>query len=168
MTGRVQLAEIALERLKAGDADRDIGQPLAPRPSEGVGHDDGEGVAGQAPQTVAQRAGGAVGVLGQEARGVRVDVGLVDARVGADQAMMGLDDEDALVLAHDAAALAEDHLGEPRIAADLLGDRACGGRGGDLGEPHHAPLGLGDDLLAHDEQVPVRGAACPAGRRRPR
>ena len=93
-------------RLEPGEADRDVDEPLAPRPAEGVGDDDGELVAGERPQPLAQRARGAVGVLGQQAGGVRVHVGLVHARVGADEAVMRLHDEHALGLADDAPALA--------------------------------------------------------------
>src|SRR6266542_1017601 len=74
--------------------------------------------------------------------------------------MMGLDDEDALVLADHPPALAQDHLGEPQVASDLLGQRPGARGGGDLGEPYHSALGFGDDLLGDDEQVSAgeRGA----------
>src|SRR6266508_348580 len=42
VAGRIPLAEIALERQKAGEPDRDVGETLAPRPAEGVGDDDGQ------------------------------------------------------------------------------------------------------------------------------
>ena len=41
VAGGVELAEIALDRLEAGQADRDVDEPLAPGPAERVGDDDG-------------------------------------------------------------------------------------------------------------------------------
>ncbi len=95
----------------------------------------------------------AVGVLRQEARGIGVDIGLVDARVGADPAVVRLHDEHALVASHHPPALAQDHLRELRVAPELEGERLRAGRRRDLGEADEAPLGLGDDLLAHHEDV---------------
>src|SRR6185295_17855286 len=86
-------------------------------------------------------------------RGIRVHVGLVHARVGAHEALAGLDDEHVLGLADDAPALPQDHLHEARIATDLPRDRLGLGGHAHLRETHHAPLGLGDDLLAHHQQV---------------
>src|SRR5262249_56564216 len=80
-------------------------------------------------------------------------VGLIDPRVRADESVMRLHYEHALVLAHHAPALTQDDLDEARIAPDLLRypERLWGG--GDVAEADDAPLRLGDDLLAHHEEI---------------
>src|SRR5437867_1680317 len=87
VAGGILLAEIALDRLDARHADGDVGQALAPGTSEGVGDDDAEIVAGESAERFPELAGRAVGVLGQETGRLEIDVGLVDAGIGADPAM---------------------------------------------------------------------------------
>src|SRR5690349_20607439 len=151
--GGILLAEIAHDRLEAGDAHRHVHEALAPRPAEGVRHDDRQIVAGQGLDRGSEPGGGAIRVFREQTRGIRVHVGLVHARVGAHEALAGLDDEHVLGLADDAPALPQDHLHEARIATDLPRDRLGLGGHAHLREAHHAPLGLGDDLLAHHQQV---------------
>ena len=109
---------------------------------------------GQLGEPAAQGARGGVGIHGQEAGGVGVHVGLVDARIGADPAMVRLDDEHALGLADDAPRLAEYDLHQPGIAVDLDSEGGWrAGRGTDLVEPDEPPLRLGHDLLADHEEI---------------
>src|SRR5215813_4979536 len=159
MAGGVLLAQVALERLEPGHPDGDIREPLAPGPPEGVRDDDAEIVAGQGAQPIAQAPRGAVRVLGKETGGVCIHVGLIDPRVRADESVMRLHDEHALVLAHHAPALAQDDLYEARITPNLLRQPERLGGGGDVAEADHAPFRLGDDLLAHHEEI-----ACEEGR----
>src|SRR6266571_687699 len=72
----VALAEVAAERGEAGDADRDVREPLAPRAAEGVGDDDADVRAAERAHALAEAARGAVGILGQERDRVGVHVGL--------------------------------------------------------------------------------------------
>src|SRR5262245_24542910 len=119
----VGVTEIADDGLDTRQPDRHVDQALAPRPPERIGDDDGQHVAGELGQALAEGARGGVGVRGKEARSVAVHVGLVHARVRADPSVMRLHDQDALGLPHDAAALAEDDLDEARVAVDLGGER---------------------------------------------
>src|ERR1700687_1096143 len=121
--GRILLAQIALERLEPRHADRDVGQPFAPRSAERVGDDDAQIVARQGAEAVAQPARGTVGVRGEETGRVGVDVGLVHARVRADPALVRLDDQHALVAPDYSTALAEYDFDQPRVATELLGHR---------------------------------------------
>jgi hypothetical protein len=61
--------------------------------------------------------------------------------------------QDALVHAHHAPRLAQDHLDEPRILGEPGGHRDSDRRGLDVRELHQAALGLGHDLLADHEKV---------------
>src|SRR6266511_1645908 len=173
VTGRVLLAEIALDRFEPGHTDRDVGQSLSPGPPERVGDDDAQVVPRQGPQPGAHLPRGAVRVLGQKAGGVGVDVRLVHARVGADPAVLGLDDQHALVLPHDAAALAEYDLDQPRISPELLChprclERCClRGRGvSDEARKVVAATDLGQSFDA--DHLVARRHAQASGLRRPR
>src|SRR5438067_388477 len=88
--GRIALAEIAAQRCKAGDPDGDVDEALAPGPAERVGHDHVHLGPRLGAHGVAERAGRAIGVLGQQRDRVGVDVRLVHAGVGADPAVMRL------------------------------------------------------------------------------
>src|SRR5215831_19878141 len=134
VAGGVLLAQVALQRLEPGHPDGDVREPLAPRPSEGVRDDDAEIVAGQGAQPLAQAPRGAVRVLGKETGGLCIHVGLIDPRIRADESVMRLHDEHALVLAHHAPALAQDDLDEARITPNLLRHPERLWRGGDVGE----------------------------------
>src|SRR2546422_10442505 len=89
---------------------------------------------------------------GQERDALDVHVGLVDAGVRADPAVMRFGDEDALIHAHDSARLAENNLHEARVSAEPGRHAQGDGRGRDLGEPDDSALRLGADLLADDEE----------------
>src|SRR5262245_57857579 len=93
----VYLASVVDERGKAGDAERDIRQPLAPRPAEGIGDDHRDLPPEPALKRFPQALGRVVGVLRKQddssLRGVRG----VDAAVGADESLPRLDDQDAAI-----------------------------------------------------------------------
>ena len=82
-------------------------------------------------------------------------VGAVDAGVGADEAVPGLDDQDAALGAQHLAALGEDQLDQRRLFAEHGGELARLGAGQHRGEAADAALGLGDDLLGDDDDVAV-------------
>ena len=70
--------------------------------------------------------GGGVGVLWEEADGVRVgQVGGVDAGVGADETVMGLGDQDAALCAQHLFALFEDQLDQGWVLVEPLGESMC-------------------------------------------
>ena len=97
-----------------------------------------------------------VGVLGQQADGAGLgQVGAVDAGVGADEAVPGLDDEDAALGAQHLAALLEDQLDQGRLLAEHRGEAARLAAREHRGEAADASLGLGDDLLRDDDDVAV-------------
>ena len=101
------------DRGDAAHADRDVGEPLAPRPPERVGHDHGDLDARPGAQRVADVLGRPVGVDGQQRGPARFDVRQVDARVRAHEAVRGLADDEVAAAAHDAHRL---RLDEPRGA----------------------------------------------------
>ena len=113
--------------------------PAPPRPPEGVGHDHADVDAEEVLQARPDAAGGEVGVLGEERGGALVDVGQVDPRIGADEAVARLADEEL-------AAAAEDPY-------RLLFDQRAFAAGSSWSSGDEAALGLGHDLLRDDEHV---------------
>ena len=81
------------------------------------------------------------------------DVREVDARVGADEPMVRLGDDDAALHADDAAALLENELNQPRVTAVVCAELAREGRRVDIDEAHEPAFGLRDDLLADHQHV---------------
>ena len=82
-------------------------------------------------------------------------VGAVDAGVGADEAVLGLDDEDAALGPQHLAALLEDQLDQRRLLAEHRGELARLGARQHRGELADLALRLGDDLLGDDDDVAV-------------
>jgi hypothetical protein len=93
--------EVALDGGEAGHADGDVDQPLAPRPAEGVGDDHVT-----SPPTSVRRLSRIPRAERSESSAagdhVGVDVGLIDAGVGAHPAVARLGHQHAAVHAHDA------------------------------------------------------------------
>ena len=81
------------------------------------------------------------------------DVRGIDAAVGADEAVARARDDHAALHAHDGRRLAQHDLDLARIAVPALGegDRLRARR--DRAQVDDRALGLGDDLLGHDEHV---------------
>ena len=75
---RVDPPAVVVEDDEAGGPDGDVGLALAPGPAGGVGDDDGDVGAGPLQQGGPERAGGGVGVDGQEHDVARRHVGRVD------------------------------------------------------------------------------------------
>lgn len=119
-----------------GGADRDVGEPRAPRSPEGVGDDDADGDAERVPQPVADRARGRVRVLGQQQHGPGRGVGGVDTGGGHDQPLPVLHDPQGPAPRHDPYGLGVD-------------------RGLPVGRLHDPPLRLGHDLRGDEQHVPV-------------
>ena len=114
------------DRGDAADADRDVGEALAPGPSERVGDDHRRrrrpARARSASRTcLAERSAS----TGSSAAQPCVDVRQVDARVRAHEAVRGLADDEVAAAAHDAHRL---RLDERAARVEVVGDRA--GRGG--------------------------------------
>ena len=100
---------------------------------------------------VAEAAGGAIGILGEQGGEAGVDVGEVDAGVGADEAVPGLADDEIATAPQDPHRLAGDDVA---VAPRVVGiDR------------HQAALGLRHDLLGHDDDVAVAQRGRRVGRR---
>ena len=93
----------------------------------------------------------------------RPDVGGIDAAVGAHEPVSGLGDDDAVRHADDALRLAQDDLDLARVAIPALGEGDRLRSRLDVGQVDDGALGLGDDLLGHDQDVGLGERRC-AGR----
>ena len=122
---RVQLVADAValpaqveQRAQAGGADRDVGRALPPRAAEGVADDHADLAARSARASRARsRSAEASGSTGRRTSVVRAGrVRGVDARRRADEAVPRLGDDERRPRAHDAGALAQDHLEPARVA----------------------------------------------------
>ena len=78
----------------------------------------------------------------------------VDARGGADEAVLRLGDDERQPNAHDPCSLAEDHLDPARILL-VAGDLPRPVRRLDAGESDDPAFGLRDDLLREHDHVAV-------------
>ena len=133
------------DRGNAGAADGHIGEALAPGAPERVAHDDGDLDTGLALDAVTDLAGGTVGVDRQECGITGIDVGQVDAGVGADEAVRRFTD-DELAARRRAAAKDADRLLQD-VALVVVDDVGVDGD-----EPI---LSLRHDLLGDDDDVAV-------------
>jgi len=161
---RVTMAAIVAQRLHAGDANGEFCQTLAPGASEAVGNDDGKGDASSFLELPTKIECGPVRVQGkQESMPASVHIGDVDAVVGAQEAVMGFGDEDAVPAADNGAALPHGELDHARIESVLFCPGARFGGRLDGGEIDEATFRLGDDLMFHDEDVArLQPEAAPA------
>ena len=145
-----------LERRQARHADRDVDDAPAPRPAERVAHDDGKVDPEAALDGLPNPRRGGVGVVRQERDDLaagRADVGGVDPAVGADEAVRGLRDEHAVRHPDDPPGLAQDDLDLAGVAIPALGKLDGLRARFDRRQVDDRALGLGDDLLGHDEDV---------------
>ena len=91
----------------AGAADGDVGEAAPPRPAEGVARRSPRPRRRARPRSPSRMpAGRAVAVLGQQRGPAVVDVGQVDAGVGAHEPVLGLADDEVAAPAQDAHRLA--------------------------------------------------------------
>src|SRR5204862_5050778 len=90
----------------AGQADGDVGLAFAPGATERVRDHDADVRSAGSTERRAQSLGRTVRVWRQQRRAIAADVGAIDARVGAHQAMVRFADDHATLHAHDAPALA--------------------------------------------------------------
>src|ERR1700721_292364 len=105
---RVAAAAVVAQRLHSGDADGELRQAFAPGTAKTVGDDDGDGQTGEPFERASQTGGGAVWVFREQQRvSPSVDVGDVDAAVGAEEAVMRFGNEHAVFAADDRAAFAQ-------------------------------------------------------------
>jgi hypothetical protein len=132
--GRAQLTPVGVlapapvvQRLHAGQADRNVDLPVAPGAPERVADQHGRAHARQLAQARADRARGRVGVARQQHHRVRRGrVRRVDAGVRAHQPAPGAADQHAALGAQDLVGLVEHDLHGPRIARLPVGPRLCG------------------------------------------
>src|ERR1700722_4702104 len=112
---RVAVAAVVAQRLHSSDADGNLRQAFAPGAAKTVGDDDGDRQSCLLLEGAAKVGGGAVGIFGEQQRvTASVDVGDVDATVGAEKAVMRFGNEHAVLTADDGTALAPgtfDHAG---------------------------------------------------------
>src|SRR5215212_1689624 len=151
---RVFQSPVVRDGVHAGDADGDVRYAVPPGPSERVRDHHGHLDAGIFGERVPKLRRGGVRVHREQADGVvSGDVRGVYASVGADEAVVGLRDDDAAVHAYDAAALAQHHLDLARVlpVAPRVALRERGRL--DRAKVDQAALGLTDDLVRHDEHV---------------
>ena len=87
-----------------------------------------------------------------------IDVGDIHAAVGADQAVVRLGDQNAILAAHDPLALRESDFSDASIqmvfASPFVGTR----RRLDGGEFHESSFRLGNDLVLDDQNVTLLGS----------
>ncbi len=108
------------KRRDARCADGYVNQTQAPGAAERVADDDGEAFAGLFAHRCGEAAGGAVGIFREQGDAITArDIRMVDACIGADETVMGFNDQDA-VGANDAARLAKDYLDKARIVGEFL------------------------------------------------
>lgn len=186
---RVAAAPQIVQHPHPGRADRDIGQPVAPRPPEGVRDDDADIDAERVPQPLPDRPRRGVRVLGQQQDRPGGSVRGVDPGGGHDQALPVLHDPQRAAPRHHPYRLGVDRrlpvggLDDPalRLGDDLRGDEQyvtvgeTGLGGGDqLGEivpgPHlghpgqgpHPEGGRGVRSRAHARTSSASANACRA------
>src|SRR5690606_9505184 len=107
-------------------------------------------------QGLAQRCGGGIGIDGQQGeQAVAVHVRFIDARVGADPAVVRLGDQHATGHAHDAAAFAQHHLVVVGVFSALFGDLLGEVRWLNGLRVDYAAFGFGDDFLGDDDDIAV-------------
>jgi hypothetical protein len=126
---------------EAGHADGDVGQAGAPRPPERVGHNHRHLDPRVGAHAVADALCRTVRIDRQQRRHAVLDVGEVDAGVGAHEAVAGLADDEVAAAPYDACRF-------------RFHERSTGDGIGSV-ERDEAVLGLRDDLLGHDETVTV-------------
>lgn len=108
------------KRRDARCADGYVNQTQAPGTAERVADDDGQTFTSLFADRCGQAAGGAVGIFREQCDAITArDIRMVDARIGADETVIGFDDQDA-VGANDTARLAEDDFDEARIVGEFL------------------------------------------------
>lgn len=156
----IGLPAVVNGRLETGDADGDVGEALAPGAAKGVGDEHGHVGAGASGDLLAQAARGGVRVARQQRRPAGGDVRRIDPGVGADEAVMRLDDNQsrcrrAGIHADNAAALLQDDFHQPRVFVERKRQRAREGGGFDAGELDEAAFRLGYDFLRNDEHIAV-------------
>lgn len=126
-----------VEHADTRGADGDIGEPVAPRPSEGVGDDDADVHAERLTQSLAERPRRGVGVLGQQQHRAGRGVGGIHPGGGHHQALPVLDDAQRAAPGHHPYRLRVD-------------------RGLAVGRGEDPPLGLAHDLGGDQQDVAVR------------
>ena len=161
--GRAHLAPVVvgpaapvLDRLQSGDADRDVALADPPGAAERVGDHDSGGDSGQLSEAVSQDLCRLVGVDREHHdRVLARDVGRVDAGVGADEAVVGLADQDAADRADQLLRLVEHDLDVARVLVVLGGELVR-----ELARMHvvqvpDASLDLRHGLVGDHDDIPV-------------
>ena len=102
---RITESPIIAQSLHPGDANAEVDEPFAPGTSECIRDQNRNGKFGALLQRAMKFAGGPVGIAGQEHSVTSaIDVGDIDAAVGADEPVMRLGDQHAVLTPNDGAA----------------------------------------------------------------
>ena len=154
------------QRLQAGDAERHVHHPFAPRAAERVRDDDADRTAEAVARASARsRSAEPSGSRGRTVTQPAGDVRCVHARIRADESMAGLGDQDATIHPHDPPRLAR---GRPRPRADPCRARppssVANADGATPSSRDDRVLGLRHDLLRDDEDVARLDGAGIVGR----
>ena len=139
-------------RRHPGAADGDIGHPAPPGAPKGVGDDHADVDAAELFEAGPDTTSRSVRVFGQEGCVPSAHVGQIDARIGADEAVLGLADDEVAVA--------------PENANRLLLNQGGLGRGIVEVDGHDLPFGLGHHLLGdHNHIARLQGGAAGVARR---
>ena len=151
---RIASAAVIAQRFHPRDADRELGQALAPRAAEAVGDDNRDGNPGAAFERASQVGGGAIRIFGkQQGVAASVDVGNIDAAVGAEEAVVGFGDQNAVLAADNGPALAHSEFDNAGIERVLFRPRDGISGGLDAGQVDEAAFRFGNDFVFHDKDV---------------
>ncbi len=126
-------------RLQPGDADGDVGQPPAPGAAKRVGDHHGKVDAETMTETRPDAVGRPIWILGEQDHRARIRIGAVDSGVGTDETVLGFGDYQVASSSHYRDGFGF-HQGELELSFVTL-DR------------DHPTLGLGHDLVGHDDNV---------------
>src|SRR6185369_6148653 len=150
----VGASDVVVEHLHAGCADREVELTEPPRPSERIGDDDRDFDAETLAELLPQSRGRSIRV-DREERGLASGrlVRPVDSGVGGDESLGSGGDQMPVVHVQHFSGFLQRELDHGRIFLVLLREAARFLAGHHVFEPHDAPLGLGDDFLADDDDV---------------
>ena len=153
VAGRIRLAVVAAQRLKAADPDGRAHDPVSQRPAHRVGHHHRQRHPTPPLQLRPQRPRRRVRVDRQQhhlvvARRVRT----VDPGAGADEPVVRLGDQQRPAPPHDPPALAKYHLGQARVAV-RRGQLDRPRRRRHLPQVGHPTLRLADRLVRHHHHI---------------
>ena len=157
-----------VQRIQPRHADGDVDQAFAPRPAERIG--DNHGAASQA-RSRSRRADASGSIRQYGCEIIACDIRLIDARIGADEPVLRLGDDDAAIHFHDAPRLSQDQFDQARVFVPLGGPGSCERRRLDLAQIDNCAFRFRNDFLRHCSTTVGRCIGVlprPGGSARPR